>query len=144
MTRRFLSLLAVLALLAGLALAQQPAPEQQPAPQQPTQEQQPAQQQQQPAQEQQPEAQQAPSTGAQPDASGQSAESQIQKAIQQEPGLSDVTVKQSGDKIELTGTVASKADKKKAADLAKSSAGGQKIVDKIKVSGTKKDTDTPK
>ncbi len=136
MIRAILSIMAVLTLFAGLAVAQQQ--EQQPQQQQPTQEQQ------QPAQEQKPEAQQAPSSGAQADTSGQMTESQVQKALQQEPGLSDVTVKQSGNSIVLSGTVASKADKKKAAELAKSSAGGQKIVDKIKVSETKKDTDMPK
>ena len=40
----------------------------------------------------------------------------------------------SGDKIELSGTVAKKEDKEKAKSVAESNAGGKKIVDKIKVS----------
>lgn len=60
--------------------------------------------------------------------------SKIQQALQQDSSLAGVTANASGDKIELSGTVASKADKDKAKSLAESNAGGKKVVDHIKVS----------
>ena len=39
----------------------------------------------------------------------------VQSQIQQQPELSNVTVTEGSDKVELSGTVASKADKDKAA-----------------------------
>ena len=61
---------------------------------------------------------------------------QIQSALQQKPELSGVTASASGDKIELSGTVSKKEDKAKAKSIAESNAGGKKVVDKIKVSGS--------
>jgi osmotically-inducible protein OsmY len=61
----------------------------------------------------------------------------IQKAIQQDSSLSgaNIAVNVSGDKVELTGTVASKDQKKTAKQIAESNAGGMKVVDHLKVSG---------
>jgi osmotically-inducible protein OsmY len=68
---------------------------------------------------------------------------QIQSSLQQQPELSGVMAKASGDKIELTGTVAKKADKDKAKSIAESAAGGKKVVDKIKVSGSSGSSASP-
>ena len=77
--------------------------------------------------------QQTPQSAGQAGSSDQSVQ-QIQAALQQQPELAGVTVSVSGDKIELSGTVAKKEDKEKAKSVAESNASGKKIVDKIKVS----------
>ncbi len=64
------------------------------------------------------------------------AQGRIQQALQQDSSLSGVTATAQNNKIELSGTVASKADKDKAKSIAESNAGGMKVVDHIKVSST--------
>lgn len=61
----------------------------------------------------------------------------IQKAIQQDASLasSNITVTVADNKVELTGMVASKDQKKTAKQIAESNAGGMKVVDHLKVSG---------
>jgi osmotically-inducible protein OsmY len=61
----------------------------------------------------------------------------IQKALQQDTSLANanITVNVSGDKVELTGTVASRDQKKTAKQIAESNAGGMKVVDHLKVEG---------
>jgi osmotically-inducible protein OsmY len=49
--------------------------------------------------------------------------------------LANVTAKITDNSVELSGTVASKADKDKARSIAESNAGGRKVVDHIEVSG---------
>lgn len=69
----------------------------------------------------------------------------IQKAIQQDSSLSgaNVNVNVSGNKVELTGTVASKDQKKTARQIAESNAGGMKVVDHLKVSGSETSPSAP-
>jgi osmotically-inducible protein OsmY len=64
-------------------------------------------------------------------------QSQIQKALQNEPSLanSNVQANVSGDSIELTGTVETGKDKQTAKRIAQSFAGNRKVVDHIKVTG---------
>jgi len=75
------------------------------------------------------------------------AQGSIQKALQQEPTLanSNITATVNGNKVELTGTVADKDQKKKAKEIAEANAGGMKVVDHIKVEHSKggKDNTTP-
>jgi osmotically-inducible protein OsmY len=63
------------------------------------------------------------------------AQSNIQKAWQQDPTLANanITASVNGNKIELTGTVADKEQRKTAKRIAESNAGGFKVVDHIKV-----------
>jgi osmotically-inducible protein OsmY len=131
MKRNTLKLLAVLALFTGFALAQYPS-----AQSQPDQSQQTPQTQQQPT----PDTQQMPQSQSQTGTASQSVQSQIQ----QQPALSNVTASESSDRIELSGTVASKADKDMAKSIAESAAGGRKVVNKIKVGqGTTTSPNTP-
>ena len=71
----------------------------------------------------------------------------IQKALQQDPTLANanITATVSGNKVELSGTVPDKEEKKKAKQIAESNAGGMKVVDHIKVEHSKggKDNTTP-
>lgn len=71
----------------------------------------------------------------------------IQKALQQDPNLANanITVTVNGNKVELTGTVADKEQKKTAKQIAESNAGGMKVVDHLKVEHSKggKDNTTP-
>lgn len=62
----------------------------------------------------------------------------IQKALQQDSSLSsaNINVSVAGNKVELNGTVASKDQKKTAKQIAESNAGGMKVVDHLKVSGS--------
>jgi len=73
------------------------------------------------------------SQGAQ--AGGTDVQDKIQKAIQQDSSLSgaNVNVSVNGNKVELTGTVASKDQKHTAKQLADANAGGMKVVDHLKV-----------
>lgn len=121
--RNIYTLLAVLALAAGFAFAQDvPAQSQ------------PDQSQQQMPQAQQPSQQTSPSQG-QTGMSSQDLQTAMQSAFQKDPALSNVTANVADQKIELSGTVASKADKDKARRIAETNSGGRKVVDKIKVSG---------
>jgi osmotically-inducible protein OsmY len=65
------------------------------------------------------------------------AQSNIQKALQQDPSLANanINVSTKGNKIELTGTVANKDQRKAAKRIAESNAAGFKVVDHIKVEG---------
>ena len=93
----------------------------------------PSQQQQTP---QTPQQQQTPPSPGQTGMTSQALQSQIQTAFHQDSALSNVTVSVTEDKIDLSGTVATKADKDKARTMAESNSGGRKVVDKIKVSGS--------
>jgi hypothetical protein len=70
-------------------------------------------------------------------------QSRIQQALQQDSSLAGVSANVKGDKIELSGTVASKADKDKAKSIAESNAGGKKVVDHIKVSSSSSTSPSP-
>jgi osmotically-inducible protein OsmY len=122
--RNIYTLLAVLALAAGFAFAQDV----------PAQQSQPDQSQQQMPQTQQPSQQTPPSQG-QTAMSSQDLQTAMQSAFQKDPALSNVTASVADQKIELAGTVASKADQDKAHSIAETNAGGRQVVDKIKVSG---------
>lgn len=69
----------------------------------------------------------------------------IQKAIQQDSSLSgaNVNVSVNNNQVELTGTVASKDQKKTVKQIAESNAGGMKVVDHLKVEGKGSSTATP-
>lgn len=73
------------------------------------------------------------------------AQGNIQKALQQDPSLSNanITVTVNGDKVELTGTVANKDQKKTAKHIAETNAGAMKVVDHLKVEGSA-DNSAPK
>lgn len=60
-------------------------------------------------------------------------QSKIQAAFQQDPALANVTVSATGSTVELSGTAASKKDKKKAEKMARENANGAKVVDNIQV-----------
>lgn len=136
--KKILTLAAFLALATGLVFAQATPAQQTPD-----------QTQQMPQTQQTPSAQQTPPYGSQTQTqssasgSSQTVQSQIQSAFQQQPGLSNVTVNVTDNSVELSGTVASKEDKAKARSTAESSAGGRKIVDKIKVSSGSSGTSSP-
>jgi len=70
------------------------------------------------------------------------AQGNIQKALQQDPNLANanIAVNVSGNKVELTGTVASKEQKKTAKQIAESNAGGMKVVDHLKVQHASKES----
>jgi osmotically-inducible protein OsmY len=70
----------------------------------------------------------------------------IQKAIQQDSSLasSNITVNVTGNNVELTGTVASKDQKKTAYQIAESNASGMKVVNHLKVSSSQSSPSTPK
>ena len=123
MKRNVLMLLGVLALFTGFVIAQSPGAQDRPDQSPQT----PQSRQQQPADTQQTPQSQSPTNSA-----GQS----VQAQIQQQPELSGVTVNESSNKIELSGTVGSKADKERAKTIAESSASGRKVVNKIKVSSS--------
>ena len=82
-----------------------------------------------------------PDTSAPATGSGD-AQSNIQKALQQDPNLANanIAVNVSGNKVELSGTVASKEQKKTAKQIAESNAGGMKVVDHLKVAGSSKES----
>ena len=68
--------------------------------------------------------------------SSQELESAFQAAFQKDPNLANVKVKVADDKIELSGTVPSQADKDKVRRTAEANADGRKIVDDdLKVGG---------
>ena len=82
-----------------------------------------------------------------PAGGGSDVQDKIQKAIQQDSSLSgaNVNVSVSGDKVELSGTVASKDQKKTVKQIAESNAGGMKVVDHVKVEGKgNSPSETPK
>ena len=66
-------------------------------------------------------------------------QSNIQKALQQDPTLANanISVNVTGNKVELTGTVPSKDEKNTAKQIAHSNANGMKVVDHIKVEHSK-------
>jgi osmotically-inducible protein OsmY len=119
MKKNVLMLVGVLALFTGFVVAQNPG-----AQDRPDQSQQPQ------TQEQTPDTQQTPQSQSPTSAAGQS----VQAQIQQQPELSGVMVNESSNKVELSGTVASKSDKEKAKTIAESNANGRKVINKIKVS----------
>jgi osmotically-inducible protein OsmY len=123
MKRNILYLAFALALSTGLAIAQNPSAQQQTDQSQPMPQTQP----------QTPQTQQTPATPGPSSQTGTTGQS-VQAQIQQQPELSGVTVNETSDKIELSGTVASKADKEKAKSIAEASAKGRKVANKIKVS----------
>lgn len=61
--------------------------------------------------------------------------SKIQTALQQNPDLSGVTASMNGNKIELSGNVSKREDRKEAVKIARDNANGKKVVDHIKVGG---------
>ncbi len=65
-------------------------------------------------------------------------QSQIQTAFQKDPTLanSSINVSVNDNKVKLTGTASTNAEKDKAKSIAEANAGGRKVVDKIKVSGS--------
>ena len=70
-------------------------------------------------------------------------QSNIQKALQQDQSLSKANITVSvldNKKVELTGTVANKDQKKAAKQIAESNAGGMKVVDHLKVEGGKENS----
>lgn len=70
-------------------------------------------------------------------------QSNIQKALQQDQSLSKANITVSvldNKKVELTGTVANKDQKKAAKQIAESNAGGMKVVDHLKVEGAKENS----
>jgi osmotically-inducible protein OsmY len=69
--------------------------------------------------------------------SGGDVQDKIQKAIQQDSSLSgaNVNVSVTANTVELTGTVASKDQKKTVKQIAETNAGGMKVVDHLKVEG---------
>lgn len=73
------------------------------------------------------------------------AQSNIQKALQQDQSLANanINVSVNDNKVELTGTVASKEQKKTAEKIAESNAGGMKVVDHLKVEGAKDNSSYP-
>jgi osmotically-inducible protein OsmY len=68
----------------------------------------------------------------------------VQKALQQDSSLSgaNINVNVENNRVELTGTVASRDQKKTARDIAENNAGGMKVVDHLKVSSSTS-TSTP-
>ncbi len=139
MNRTLFSLLAVLALATGLAIAQEQPPQSQPGQAQPAPTQ-PAPQTQQPPEPQQ----QPPAHQGQTGMTSQQLQAAFQSALQKNPDLSNVKVNVTDDKIELSGTVPSQADKDKVRRTAEANADGRKIVDDdLKVSGGEKPASPP-
>lgn len=134
MSRILFTLLAVLALATCLAVAQDQPAQSQPGQTQPTpQTQQPSQPQQQPSAGQ-----------GQTAMSSQELQAAFEKAFQKDPALSNVKVNVADDKIELSGTVPSQADKDKVRSTAEANAGSRKIVDDdLKVAGGESKPPTP-
>ncbi|HEY6249891.1 MAG TPA: BON domain-containing protein, partial [Candidatus Angelobacter sp.] len=62
-----------------------------------------------------------------------------------DPSLSkaNITVTVNNNKVELTGAVASKDEKKTARQIAEANAGGMKVVDYLKVEGSKDNSSAP-
>ncbi len=120
------------ALLAGLALATCLAVAQDQLAQSPSGQTQPAPQAQPPSQPQQ----QIPAAQGQTGMSSKDLEAAMTSAFQRYPELSDVKVRVTDDKIELSGTVPSQADKDKARRAAEANADRRKVVDDdLKVGG---------
>ena len=101
-----------------------------------------------PSQQQQPDTQQKPDASAPASQAGTDVQGNIQKALQQDPSLANANINvsmTSDNKVELTGTVASKDQKKSAKQIAESNAAGYKVVDHLKVEhsgGSDKSTPT--
>lgn len=73
-------------------------------------------------------------------------QSNIQKALQQDSSLSSANINVNvtkGNKVELTGTVADKEQKKTAKKIAESNAAGYKVVDHLKVAGSSTKSSNP-
>ncbi len=120
------------ALLVGLALATCLAVAQNQPAQNPSGQTQQAPQTQPPSQPQQ----QSPAAQGQTGMSSKDLEAAMTSAFQRYPELSDVKVKVADDKIELSGTVPSQADKDKARRAAEANADGRKVMDDdLKVAG---------
>jgi osmotically-inducible protein OsmY len=81
--------------------------------------------------------QQQPSSSQQSPASATQAQASVQKALQQDPALSSAVSAQAGtdNKLVLSGTVPTQADKDRAEQMARSAAGGMTIDNQIQVSG---------
>jgi osmotically-inducible protein OsmY len=82
--------------------------------------------------------QQQPSSSQQSPASATQAQASVQKALQQDPALSSAVSAQAGsdNKLVLSGTVPTQADKDRAEQMARSAAGGMTIDNQIQVSGS--------
>jgi len=82
--------------------------------------------------------QQQPSSSQQAPASATQAQASVQKALQQDPTLSSAVSAQAGtdNKLVLSGTVPTQADKDRAEKMAQSAAGGMTIDNQIQVSGS--------
>jgi osmotically-inducible protein OsmY len=79
-----------------------------------------------------------PSSSQQSPASATQAQASVQKALQQDPALSSAVSAQAGtdNKLVLSGTVPTQADKDRAEQMARSAAGGMTIDNQIHVSGS--------
>ncbi|HEY6250344.1 MAG TPA: BON domain-containing protein [Candidatus Angelobacter sp.] len=84
-------------------------------------------------------------TGSMSQSGGGDVQDKIQKAIQQDSSLSgaNVNVAVNNNQVELTGTVASKEQKKTVKQIAETNAGGMKVVDHLKVEGKGTSPSTP-
>lgn len=93
--------------------------------------------------------QQPPSTAgsaSQAGAGSTDVQSNIQKALQQDSSLASANINVNvtkDNKVELTGTVADKEQKKAAKKIAESNAAGYKVVDHLKVAGASTNSSTP-
>ena len=89
--------------------------------------------------------QQQPSSSQQSPASATQAQASVQKALQQDPALSSAVSAQAGtdNKLVLSGTVPTQADKDRAEQMARSAAGGMTIDNQIQVSGSSTPPPTP-
>ena len=131
MSRTLFTLLAVLALTTILAVAQDP-----PAQNPPAQNQQNPPAQAQPPQTQPPQPSQQGAGQGQTGMSTQQLQAAFQSTFQKVPELANVKVNVADDKIQLSGTVPSQADKDKVRRTAEANADGRKVVDEdLKVSG---------
>ncbi|HWC19030.1 MAG TPA: BON domain-containing protein [Terriglobales bacterium] len=78
------------------------------------------------------------------DQSPKDLQGKIQSAIQQDPSLSgtSISVSVTADGVELTGTAPSARAKKTAQDIAKTNAGGRRVINNVKLSAS--DTTVPR
>ncbi len=126
MSRTLFTLLAVLTLATFLAVAQDEPAQNQPGQTQPM-----------PQTQQPPQPQQQPGAGAgQHGMSSQQLQAAFQSTFQRYPELSNVKANVTDNRIELSGTVPSQADKDKVRRTAEANADGRKVVDDdLKVGG---------
>ncbi len=134
MSRTLFTLLAVVALATCLGFAQEQPQQNPPGQSQPMPQTQP------PPQPQQ----QQPAGHGQAGMSSQELQAAFESALKKNPELADVKVKVADDKIELSGTVDSQANKDKVRSTAEANADGRKVVDDdLKVSGGESKPPTP-